>query len=58
MKIIKERTYSSHIYMKIEIDGNEYDVDCYLQNGHEIYYTSADGTEMRDVVIYAFNQLY
>ena len=58
MKIIKEKTYGSHIYMKLELDGNTYEIDCYLRNGYETYYTSADGTEMRDLVIYAFNQLY
>lgn len=58
MKVIKEKTYGVHIYMKLEIGGNEYEIDCYLQNGCETYYTSADGTEMRDVVIDAFNQLY
>ena len=58
MKKIKEHTYGSHIYMKLEIDGNEYEIDCYLRNGYETYKTSADGTEMRDVVIDTFNQLY
>lgn len=58
MKKLSEHTYGAHIYMKLDLDGNEYEVDCYLRNGCEIYYTSADGTEMRDVVIDAFNQLY
>lgn len=58
MKIIKEKTYGSHIYMKLEMYGIEYEINCYFRNGCEIYYTSADGTEMRDVVIDAFNQLY
>lgn len=58
MKKLKESTYGAHIYMKLELDGNIYEIDCYLRDGGEIYRTSADGTEMRDVVIYAFNQLY
>ena len=44
--------------MMIEISGGIYEIDCYLRDGGEIYRTSADGTEMRDVVIDAFNQLY
>ena len=58
MKKLSEKTYNSHIYMKIKIDGNEYEIECYSRNGFETYYTSADGTEMRDVVIDAFKQLY
>lgn len=58
MKVLEEHTYGLHIYMKLEIDGNEYEIDCYLRDEGEIYRTSADGTEMRDVVIDAFHQLY
>lgn len=44
--------------MKLEIDGKEFEVDCYLRNDGEHFKTSADGTEDREKVIEAFNQLY
>ena len=44
--------------MKLEISGKEYEVDCYIREGSETYRTTADGTEMREKVIAAFNELY
>lgn len=58
MKKIIEHTYGSHIYMKLELDGKEYEIDCYLRNDGEHFKTSADGTENREKVIEAFNKLY
>ena len=55
---ISEHTYGTHIYMKLSINGKVYEVDCYLRNGKEYFFTTADGTEMREKVIEAFNQLY
>ena len=58
IKKITEHTYGTHIYMKLEIDGKEFEVDYYLRNDGEHFKTSADGTEDREKVIEAFNQLY
>lgn len=55
---ITEHTYGTHIYMKLEIDGKQYEADCYLRDDGEHYKTSADGTEEREKVIAAFNELY
>ena len=58
IKKITEHTYGTHIYMKLEIDGKQYEVDCYLRDDGEHYKTSADGTEEREKVIAAFKELY
>ena len=58
IKKITEHTYGTHIYMKLEIDGKEFEVDCYLRNNGEHFKTSADGTKDREKVIESFNQLY
>lgn len=55
---ITEHTYGTHIYMKLEIDGKQYEVDCYLRNDGERFKTTADGTPDREKVIAAFNELY
>ena len=47
IKKITEHTYGTHIYMKLEIDGKEFEVDCYLRNEGQTYKTTADGTEDR-----------
>lgn len=58
MKKIIEHTYGTHIYMKLELNNNIYEVDCYIrENGNE-YKTTADGTAERQAVINAFNELY
>ena len=58
IKKITEHTYGTHIYMKLEIDGKQYEVDYYLRDDGEHYKTSADGTEEREKVIAAFKELY
>ncbi len=58
IKKIVEHTYGIHIFMKLSIDGREYGVDCYLRDDGERFETSADGTEDREKVIAAFNELY
>lgn len=58
MRKIKEHTCGTHIYMRLELSGKEYEVDCYIREGSETYRTTADGTEMREKVIAAFNELY
>jgi hypothetical protein len=57
-KKIKEHTYGSSIYMALELDGKFYEVSCYLRNDGETYRTTADGTDNREKVIAAFNELY
>lgn len=58
MKKIIEHTYGNHIYMKLEIDGREYEIDVFLTDSGERYKTTADGTPFRQKVIDAFNLLY
>ena len=58
IKKITEHTYGTHIYMKLEIDEKQYEVDCYLRDDGEHYKTSADGTEEREKVIATFKELY
>ena len=58
IKKVTEHTYGTHIYMKLEIDRKQYEVDCYLRDDGEHYKTSADGTEEREKVIAAFKELY
>lgn len=58
IKKIREHTQGCYIYMKLEIDGKEYEVSCYLRNDGCSYKTTADGTEMREKVISAFEELY
>ena len=58
IKKVTEHTYGTHIYMKLEIDGKQYEVDCYLRDDGEHYKTSADGTEEREKVIAAFKEWY
>ena len=57
MRKIVEHTYGSHIYMMLEIDGTEYEIDVYLSENGETYRTTADPA-MRETVIAAFNKLY
>lgn len=55
---ITEHTYGTHIYMKLSIDGKEFEIDCYLREDGEYFKTTADGTEDREKVIEAFKELY
>ena len=59
IKKIAEHTYGTHIYMKLAIDGKQYGIDCYLcDDAGEYYKTTADGTQEREKVIAAFQELY
>lgn len=58
IKKITEHTCETHIYMKLSVDGKEYEVDCYLYDVGEHFRTTADGTEDRKKVIAAFKELY
>lgn len=60
MKKLVEATHGAHIYMKLELDGEIYEVSRYAgTNGKwEHYTTTADGTDKREAVIKAFNELY
>lgn len=55
-----EHTYATHIYMKLEVDGKEYEVTnrAGIDGRWNDYTTTADGTPDRDKVIEAFNKLY
>ena len=57
MKKIKEHTYGSHVYMRLEIDGTEYEIDVYFSENGETYRTTAEPA-MREAVISAFKELY
>jgi hypothetical protein len=59
-KKLVEHTYGSHIYMKLELDGDIYEVSNYAGTDGKWnhYKTTADGTGKRDAVIKAFNELY
>lgn len=59
-KLVKlaEHTYGLHIYMRMAINDEKYEISvCFTDNG-EIIKTTADGTRMREKVIEAFNKLY
>lgn len=58
IKKIIEHTYGSHIYMKLSVDGKEYEVDCCLHDDGEHFKTTADRTAQREKVITAFKELY
>jgi len=58
IKKITEHTYGTHIFMKLSIDGKEYEVDCCIRIDGEYFRTTADGTENREKVIAAFKELY
>ena len=58
MEKITECTYGGSAFMKLKLNGKEYEVSvCFRENG-QTYKTTADGTEDREKVIEAFNQLY
>jgi hypothetical protein len=59
-KKLVEHTYGLHIYMKLELDGNIYEVTCRAgrDGSWNHYETTADGTDKRESVIKAFNELY
>lgn len=58
-KKLYEYTNACHIFMKIELDGEEYDIDCYIRNSGKTYRTSADYNKtIRRRLIRAFNELH
>lgn len=58
MEKITEHTYGGSAFMKLKLNGKEYEVSVYFREEGQTYKTSADGTEDREKVIEAFNQLY
>lgn len=58
IKKITEHTYGGSAFMKLKLNGKEYEVSVYFREDGQIYKTTADGTEDREKVIEAFNQLY
>ena len=58
MEKITEHTYGGSAFMKLKLNGKEYEVTCYFREDGQTYRTTADGTEDREKVIEAFNQLY
>jgi hypothetical protein len=61
MKKITEHTYSSHIFMRLELDGAIEEITCYcgLDCTWNHYTTTADGdTARREKIISAFKELY
>lgn len=58
MEKITEHTYGGSAFMKLKLNGKEYEVSVYFREDGKTYKTTADGTEDREKVIEAFNQLY
>lgn len=58
MEKITEHTYGGSAFMELKLNGKEYEVSVYFREDGQTYKTSADGTEDREKVIEAFNQLY
>lgn len=58
MEKITEHTYGGSAFMKLKLNGKEYEVSVYFREDGQTYKTTADGTEDRGKVIEAFNQLY
>lgn len=59
-KKLEEHTYGNHIFMRLEVDGEVHEVSNYAgsDGSWDTYSTTADGTDKRDAVIKAFNELY
>lgn len=59
-KKLEEHTYGNHIFMRLELDGEVHEVSNYAgrDGAWDTYRTTADGTDKRDAVIKAFNELY
>lgn len=60
MRVITEHTYGNHIFMRLEIDGKEYEISnyCGADCSWDHFRTTADGTPEREKVIAAFKELY
>ena len=59
-KKLEEHTYGNHIFMRLEVDGEEHAVSNYagMDGKWDSYRTTADGTDKREMVIQAFEELY
>lgn len=59
-KKLEEHTYGNHIFMRLEVDGEVHEVSNYAgaDGAWDTYKTTADGTDKRDAVIQAFQELY
>ena len=58
MEKITEHIYGGSTFMKLKLNGVEYEVSVYFREDGQTYKTTADGTENREKVIDAFNQLF
>lgn len=61
MRKLVEHTYSSHIFMRLELNGKIEEISCYCGTDCKwsAYRTTADGDERRRAaIIAAFNELY
>lgn len=60
MEKLIEKTYGTHIYMKIKLDEQRTaEIDVYFTNDGEQYKTSGDyDPGFREEIIKAFNELY
>lgn len=58
MEKITEHTYGSSAFMRLKLNGVEYEITTFFREEGESYKTSADGTENREKVIDAFRHLY
>lgn len=57
---LEEHTYGNHIFMRLEVDGEVHEVSNYagVDERWDTFKTTADGTEKREAVIRAFEELY
>lgn len=58
MEKIIEHTYGGSAFMKLKLNGTEYEVTTYFREDEQTYKTTADETEDREKVIAAFKELY
>lgn len=59
MKKLIEHTYGTHIYMRMELDGQIEEIDVYITESGMIYKTTGDqDPQRRESIIAAFNKLY
>lgn len=56
---LEEHTYGNHIFMRMELDGKQEEIDVYLREGYTVHRTTADNNaERRAQIIAAFDMLY
>lgn len=58
MEKITEHTYGDSAFMKLKLNGKEYEITVYFRESGETYKTTADATAEREKVIATFNELY